>query len=43
MQFHRMEEGGLPCRRDFEGEETLGTMDHTGMDEGAPETVNPVE
>ena len=43
MQFHGMEEGGLPCRRDFEGEETLGTMDHTGMDEGAPETVNPVE
>ena len=43
MQFHRMEEGGLPCRRDFEGEETLGTMDHMGLDEGAPETVNPVE
>jgi len=38
-----MEEGGLPCQREFEGEETLGIMDHVGMDEGAPETVNPVE
>jgi len=42
MQFHGTEEGGLPCRREFEGEETMGTMDHAGMDEGAPETVTPV-
>ena len=43
MQFHGMEEGGLPCRREFEGEDVLGTMDQVRMDEGAPETVNPVE
>ncbi len=43
MQFHGTEEGGLPCRREFEGEEVLGTMDHVGMDEGAPEMVTPVE
>jgi hypothetical protein len=43
MQFHGMAEGGLPCRREFEGEEGLGTMDHAGADEEAPETVTPVE
>ena len=43
MQFHGTEEGGLPCQREFKGEEALGTMDHAGMDEGAPETVTPVE
>ena len=36
MQYHGTEEGGLPCRREFEGEEVLGTMDHAGTDEGAP-------
>ncbi len=43
MQYHGTEEGGLPCRREFEGEEVLGTIDHAGTDEGAPETVTPVE
>ncbi len=43
MQFHAMEEGGLLCQREFEGEEVLGTMDHGGTDKGAPETVTPVE
>ena len=43
MQFHGMEEGGLPCRREFNGEDVLGTMDQVRMDEGAPEMVTPVE
>ena len=43
MHLHGMEERGMPCRREFKGEETLGTMDHPGLDEGAPEMVNPVK
>ena len=43
MLFHGMEEGGLPCRREIEGEDAQGTMDQTGRDEGAPERVTPVD
>ena len=43
MQFHGMEEGGLPCRREFKGEDILGIMDQARMDKGAPETLTPVE
>ncbi len=44
MRFHGMEEGGLPCRREFEDDEVLGTTHNPGPDkESVPETVIPVE
>jgi hypothetical protein len=43
MLLHGLEEGSLPCRREFEGEDVQGTMDQTRMDEGAPDTVTPVD
>ena len=43
MQFHGMEEGGTPCQKEFKEEEVLGTTDHVGMTEGAPETATPVK
>jgi hypothetical protein len=42
MQFHEMEEGGLPCQRDFEDDEVLGTAHNKGTAKEAPETVIPV-
>jgi hypothetical protein len=44
MQFHGMEEGGLPCRREFKDDEVLGMMHNTGaVEESAPEMGVPVE
>jgi hypothetical protein len=44
MWFHRMEEGGLPCRREFEDDKVLGTTHNPGLaKESAPETVIQVE
>jgi hypothetical protein len=43
MRFHGMEEEGLPCQREFEDDEVLGTTHNTGMAEEAPEMVIPVE
>ncbi len=43
MLLQGLEEGSLPCRREFEGEDVQGTMDQTRMDEGAPDTVTPVD
>jgi hypothetical protein len=43
MQFHEMEEGGLPCQREFEGDKVLGMTHNSGLaEESAPETVIPV-
>ena len=43
MLLQGLEEGSLPCRREFEGEDVQGTMDQTRMDERAPDTVTPVD
>ncbi len=44
MQFHGMEEGGLPCWREFKDDEVLGTMHNMGsVGESMPETVISVE
>jgi hypothetical protein len=44
MLLRGLEEGSLPCQREFEGEDVQGTTDQTRMEEGAaPDTVTPVD